>query len=108
MQKALSNYDTTATSYCTLQPETTDRQLVDPIIDDKAIEHFRMAVSHADTEENTMKALHGLYRATTFFVQSDKSIQPMTSQEAVMGRFKELMGSDNLERLKAMTQQGGH
>ena len=72
---------------------------------DKAIEHFRMAVSHADTEENTMKALHGLYRATTFFVQSDKSFQ-LTSQEAIMGRFKELMGSDNLERLKAATQQG--
>jgi tetratricopeptide (TPR) repeat protein len=66
---------------------------------DAAIRHFRQAVEVADQEQQT-QALQILYRVASLKFQAD-GIAP-SSREAVVEKFRQMMGFENYERLASM------
>ena len=66
-----------------------------------AIQTFQQAVDHADTDDNAMKALRSLYRASGYWMQSDTESPAPTSPEDMMKRFQEIMGVQYYQRLDA-------
>jgi len=68
-----------------------------------AIETFRQAVPHATTPELEHKALQGLYQAASFLLRNDSNQPPPTSREEIIARFRNIMGSENWDRLAVLS-----
>ena len=65
-----------------------------------AVEAFRASVLYANEEESEILALRSLYQATKHLVSSRL---PVTSHEAALRHFQEVMGIENFQKLREVT-----